>query len=37
MEVEQIWMAPWTLMKAAYILQRYLPFVDTVYIVNASA
>jgi hypothetical protein len=35
-EVEQIWKAPWTLMKGAYILQRYLPLFDTVYINNAS-
>jgi hypothetical protein len=35
-EVEQIWRAPWTLMKAAYILQRYLPLFDTVYLTNAS-
>jgi hypothetical protein len=36
LEVEQIWMAPWTLMKVAYIVQRYLPFFDTVYLTNAS-
>jgi hypothetical protein len=31
-EVEQIWKAPWTPLKVAYLLQRYLPFFDTVYL-----
>ncbi|KAJ6610191.1 hypothetical protein B0H10DRAFT_435374 [Mycena sp. CBHHK59/15] len=30
MEVDQIWSAQWTPLKVAYLLQRYLPFVDTV-------
>jgi hypothetical protein len=31
-EVEQIWKAPWTTLKVAYLLQRYLPFLDTVFL-----
>jgi hypothetical protein len=31
-EVEQIWMAPWTPLKVVYLLQRYSPFIDTVFL-----
>jgi len=31
MEVELVWKSKWNLMKGLYILQRYLPFIDTVW------
>ena len=30
MEVSLIWRAKWTVMKVLYVIQRYLPFEDTV-------
>ena len=30
MEVDLVWKSKWTLMKALYLFQRYLPFFDTV-------
>lgn len=29
MEVELIWMSPWNVMKILYLIQRYMPFVDS--------
>jgi hypothetical protein len=31
-EVEQIWKAHWTPLKVVYLLQRYSPFIDTVFL-----
>ncbi|GLB43594.1 hypothetical protein LshimejAT787_1401060 [Lyophyllum shimeji] len=30
MEVKLIWQAPWTLLKVVYLVQKYLPIIDTV-------
>lgn len=30
MEVDLVWKSKWNFMKVLYLLQRYLPFVDTV-------
>ncbi|CAA7268577.1 unnamed protein product [Cyclocybe aegerita] len=32
MEVEYVWPGRWTIIKAVYLLQRYLPFIDTLWI-----
>lgn len=32
MEINFIWFSPWTLTKAIYLVQRYLPFIDTVWL-----
>lgn len=33
MEVELVWASKWNFMKGLYLLQRYLPFFDTVFLV----
>ena len=33
MEVDLVWKSKWTLMKGLYLFQRYLPFIDTVWLV----
>jgi len=33
MEVDLVWKSRWNLTKALYLLQRYLPFIDTVWLV----
>jgi len=30
MEVDLVWNAQWNFMKGLYLLQRYLPFIDTI-------
>ncbi|KAJ3515875.1 hypothetical protein NLJ89_g1487 [Agrocybe chaxingu] len=32
MEVQYVWLRPWTPMKVIYFLERYLPFIDTVWL-----
>ncbi|KAJ3509748.1 hypothetical protein NLJ89_g5060 [Agrocybe chaxingu] len=32
MEIEYVWPGKWTTMKVVYLLQRYLPFIDTVWL-----
>ncbi|KAJ3510040.1 hypothetical protein NLJ89_g4895 [Agrocybe chaxingu] len=32
MEVQYVWPGRWTIIKAVYLLQRYLPFIDTLWI-----
>ena len=32
MEIDLIWFSPWTPTKAIYLIQRYLPFIDTVWL-----
>jgi len=36
MEVDLIWKSKWNFMKALYLLQRYLPFIDTIGLVLYS-
>jgi len=33
MEVDLVWKSKWNLMKGLYLFQRYLPFIDTVWLV----
>jgi len=33
MEVDLVWRSKWNLMKGLYLLQRYLPFIDTIWLV----
>lgn len=33
LEVDLVWRAPWNLLKLFYIVQRYLPFFDTAFLV----
>ena len=33
MEVDLVWKSKWTLMKGLYLFQRYLPFIDTVWLI----
>jgi hypothetical protein len=33
MEVDLVWKSQWTSMKALYLFQRYLPFIDTVWLI----
>ena len=33
MEVDLVWKSKWTFMKALYLFQRYLPFIDTVWLI----
>ena len=32
MEFEFVWSSPWAFMKVLYIIQRYLPFCDTIFL-----
>ena len=32
MEIELVWSSPWGFMKALYIVQRYLPFCDLIFL-----
>lgn len=33
LEIELVWSAPWNPLKVMYLIQRYLPFADTVFLV----
>ena len=33
MEVDLVWKSNWNFMKALYLFQRYLPFIDTVFFI----
>ncbi|KAJ3506497.1 hypothetical protein NLJ89_g6839 [Agrocybe chaxingu] len=33
MEIEHVWPGKWTALKVLYLVQRYLPFIDTVWLV----
>jgi len=33
MEIDLVWKSKWNLMKGLYLFQRYLPFIDTVWLV----
>jgi len=33
MEVDLVWKSEWNVMKGLYLLQRYLPFIDTIWLV----
>jgi len=33
MEIDLVWKSKWTFMKGLYLFQRYLPFIDTTWLV----
>ena len=33
MEVDLVWKSKWNFMKGLYLFQRYLPFIDTIFLV----
>jgi hypothetical protein len=33
MEVDLVWKSKWTVMKGLYLFQRYLPFINTVFLI----
>lgn len=32
MEIELVWPSKWTVMKSLYLFQRYIPFLDTIFL-----